>query len=371
MKKLLLFFISLLIAVVSVAQTKSTNTDSKANGGKTPLAPAAVVCYVTPGGAGLFDGTSWDNAYPGTQLQTAIDNSGITEVWVKKGTYTTGSDASYFRMKNNVAIYGGFSGSETSLSQRTDFGSGGANETIFNGHPSYYSWNIFRHEYADPSFTSLNASAILDGFTLTSTMMGAIYNSGISSAIFSPTIRNCTFTGNFDGAIQNYYSSPSISNCNFSSNQRGFSGMTYSIPGGGAIYNVQSSPTIQACTFSSNISYSYGGAIFDSSNSSPKIVGCTFTSNQAYSHPNLSLNYQEGLGGAIYNDATSPSSIISCVFYSNISQAGGGGVFNRATYPMPGITEPTSYISNCTFCNNQSSANEAPSTSPVLFLYQS
>ena len=77
----------------------------------------SIIKYVKPVASGTGDGSSWANA--STDLQAMINASGTTEVWVAAGTYKPGvtrSDA--FIMKNNVAIYGGFTGTETLLSQR-------------------------------------------------------------------------------------------------------------------------------------------------------------------------------------------------------------------------------------------------------------
>jgi len=54
----------------------------------TGFAHGQTIRYVTPSGAGLFNGSDWLNAYDNTQLQTAIDAEGVTEVWVAKRTYT-------------------------------------------------------------------------------------------------------------------------------------------------------------------------------------------------------------------------------------------------------------------------------------------
>lgn len=40
----------------------------------------AQIAYVTVSGSGLQNGTSWSNAYNGTQLQAAINQSGINQV---------------------------------------------------------------------------------------------------------------------------------------------------------------------------------------------------------------------------------------------------------------------------------------------------
>lgn len=82
----------------------------------------AAIRYVSVTGSGLLDGSSWTNAYPGSSLQTAINNSNSgDEVWVAAGTYypTAGTDRMIsFSMKNGVIIYGSFAGTETGLSQR-------------------------------------------------------------------------------------------------------------------------------------------------------------------------------------------------------------------------------------------------------------
>jgi len=79
------------------------------------------IWYVTPNGAGTKTGLSWSAAYDNAQLQTAINEATVTQVWAAEGTYkpTSGSERNIsFQMKNDVAIYGGFAGTETSLNQR-------------------------------------------------------------------------------------------------------------------------------------------------------------------------------------------------------------------------------------------------------------
>ncbi len=88
----------------------------------TPAAHAAgPVCYVNASASagGANDASSWSDAY--TDLQAALGNVGCTEIWVAAGTYypTSGTDRTVtFQIKNNVAIYGGFSGTETARDQR-------------------------------------------------------------------------------------------------------------------------------------------------------------------------------------------------------------------------------------------------------------
>lgn len=81
------------------------------------------IIYVDVDAVGANDGTSWTSAYNNLQaaLTAAAASQGADQIWVAQGTYQpslpSGRDAT-FQMLNNVAIYGGFSGVETSESQR-------------------------------------------------------------------------------------------------------------------------------------------------------------------------------------------------------------------------------------------------------------
>ena len=86
------------------------------------------ILYVNKNAPGtIHDGSSWEKAY--TTLQDALllnTNPCITQIWVAAGTYypdegggkTADDREASFSMKNDIAIYGGFSGTETLLSQR-------------------------------------------------------------------------------------------------------------------------------------------------------------------------------------------------------------------------------------------------------------
>ncbi|MBA3469521.1 MAG: hypothetical protein H0T53_07740, partial [Herpetosiphonaceae bacterium] len=85
-----------------------------------PFAQASGVIFVAAGGAGSQSGADWANARDlHAALQTASSGS---QIWVKQGTYaptTSAADRSAtFQLVNGVALYGGFAGVETELSQR-------------------------------------------------------------------------------------------------------------------------------------------------------------------------------------------------------------------------------------------------------------
>lgn len=217
--------------------------------------------YVKLGATGASDGTSWTDAY--TDFQTAI-NAAINgdSIFVAQATYLPASGTS-FVMKEGVKIFGGFVGTETAFNQRNL-----ANKAILQGNGSRVITN---------DNNGLTAAAVLDGFIATGGNTvgdgGGMYN--FSS---SPTINNCTFTGNNitsgrGAGVVNLYASPFFINCVFSNNKAA----QRTGGGGGGMGNISSSPVITNCTFSSNHA-SDGGAILNHS-SSPVITNTIIWGN--------------------------------------------------------------------------------------------
>jgi hypothetical protein len=89
---------------------------------------------------------------------------------------------------------------------------------------------------------------------------------------------------------------------------------------GGGMYNNNSSPTVTNCTFSGNMTISANGGGMYNNNSSPTVTNCTFTGNSA---PNYDPDY-EGGGGGMFNNNSSPT-ITNCTFSGNTAYMNGGG----------------------------------------------
>jgi len=90
----------------------------------------AQVTFVHQAATGAQNGSSWQDAY--TDLQAALAATSQGEIWVARGTYlpgAVGNPSATFQLKSDVALYGGFAGGETSLSQRDV----SANPTILSG----------------------------------------------------------------------------------------------------------------------------------------------------------------------------------------------------------------------------------------------
>src|SRR5690606_11598549 len=120
-------------------------------------------------------GDSWANAI--NNLQEAIDRPGVQQVFVAKGTYQPSTNSS-FKMKNNVAIYGGFNDTGNPGMEDRDWI---AYPTILNGSGSSVIHNLYTNG------APLGANAILDGFTITG---GSIrgFGGGIFNMYASPTL---------------------------------------------------------------------------------------------------------------------------------------------------------------------------------------
>lgn len=123
----------------------------------------ATTRHVTSTGSGSLDGSSWTNAAPGNSLQIIINTSEAgDQVWVACGTYLTTNSTDRnisFSMKNGVAIYGGFDGNETTLSERV-FSCGSC--SILSGEIG--SAGIADNSYKVVSNQLLESTSILDGF---------------------------------------------------------------------------------------------------------------------------------------------------------------------------------------------------------------
>jgi hypothetical protein len=286
---------------VTVKATNATSCSGVSAAYVLRVVSGSPIRYVRAGATG--NGTSWADA--SGDLQSQINVAGAEQVWVAQGTYkpTTGTDRTIsFSMKNGLPIYGGFAGTETSLSQRvlsiplTTILSGDIGTSGNSADNSYHVVN---------NSSGLNNSAVLDGFLITGGNAngsnapddgggGMVNNGNGAGNICSPLIRNCMFLGN------------SAAN------------------GGGALYNAgytngTSNPILINCAFQSNIA-GKGGALYNDGsiggNSNPSLINCSFQANTA------------GSGGAIgsvaFQGSTRPV-LTNCVIWGN----GGASTFNN------------------------------------------
>src|ERR1035437_920459 len=167
---------------------------------------AQTVLYVTQNGAGTKTGTSWANAYDGNNLQTAINLLATTsggQVWVAMGTYSPTQDVSgnsnptdprlkTFSLKKNVAVYGGFYGTETTITPRTNNYCFLSGDIGVLGDASDNTYNVV-------SSTNVDTTAQLDHFIIINgNANGAttLLSNGGGAYLDGGYISNCYFQNN-------------------------------------------------------------------------------------------------------------------------------------------------------------------------------
>jgi hypothetical protein len=255
-------------------------------------------------GSGANDGTSWADAFQGSNgLQAALAAAVPgDQVWVAQGSYepTPGTDRQVsFVLRNGIEIYGGFDGTETSLGQR-DFA---AHVTTLTGDlngddgANQFGENSCHVLYA----SATEASAILDGCTVrggNGNVQVAFHTTGggiLCEGGGSPTVRNCIL-------IQNRASG-----------------------GGGAGFIHDSSPTFVDCRFESNSGGIYGGAINASSGGTPCFLRCVFSGNSA------------ARGSALELESNCNATLTNCVCWNNTALStgtAGGAIFVTMANPV-------------------------------------
>ncbi len=334
-------------------------------GPQAALATTAVR-YVKP--AGMTTGTcnTWANACT-LQYALGLAASG-NQVWVKAGVYGPGATQSYtFTVPPGVAVYGGFAGTETLLTQRNP----ATHVTILSGdiagddintdgnHIDEHTTDIqgsnsFHVVTMISGSTPVTSGTVLDGFTVTAgdgSSGGGLYcGGGDIGHECSPTLANLTFSGNratWGGALMNYgelqgTSSPTLTNVTFRGNSAANQG--------GAMYNDgasfgTSNPILTNVTFSANSAGS-GGAIFNMG--SPAGSGSPVLTNVTFDHNTASAS-----GGAIYNSGQNghSSPTLTRVNFTTNSAQFGGAMFNNAE--TGGVSSPM--LTNVTFTTNTAS----------------
>ncbi len=270
----------------------------------------AAIFYAEPGGTG--DGTAWNK----TAELRVILTSGLLktgdQVWVKAGIYypTDDSDPTKnFKLINGVEIYGGFSEFSASivLADRNP-----------ENHVTTLSGDIGTAIDRDNSFhvvtsdSSITASTVLDGFTITGGCSFAGYDMnddpapGKGGGMFnnggSPTLRNCKFVRNTvisEGGESN----------------------------GGGMFNEGGSPTLTNCTFSYNFAENGGGIV---TNDRASLTNCTFSNNTADEYGGGMYKMYGGYGD--YEDSPGAMVMLNCTFTDNTAFEG-GGIFQDNYYP--------------------------------------
>ncbi len=289
----------------------------------------ATTIYVKQDGSGA--GTSWADAVGDLNTALFVANAG-DQVWVASGTYYPTTQVNRkvsFRIPSGVQVFGGFSGNESSVDQRS------------KDQLSILSGNIgSKSDDSDNSYTVVliekaDENTILDGFVIAD---------GTADGVGPSADKERCGAGMYiDGSGEGNQANPNIKNCAFQNNFARDGGAIY-INGRGGVCN----PVFINCNFHKNKADLDGGAIFSdgrhSGMANAEFINCDFDSNQA--------NY----GGALCNyggKGKSNPSIKNCIFRNNEALLRGGAIFNM---DVEGEAKPI--INDTQFVDNQAIAGE-------------
>jgi predicted outer membrane repeat protein len=271
--------------------------------------------YVNDNATGNGSGHDWANAM--TNLQTALDlaaksNGVVQEIWVATGEYkpSTNLRSASFVIPSGLKMYGGFNGTETSLSQRqlTALGGGSSLNGALGaaGDTSDDSLHVVK-------VSDTNSATRLDGFVI------AYGNADLSG----DDARG--------GGIFGNNANLTIANCGIRYNSA-------SVEGGGIYLAGFSAAKLVNVHIARNGAGSFGGGLRNTSSNSVGMVNCTFMENQA------------GVNGGGINSTGSFIVVHNSCFRGNTAAENGSG--NGAGVYVFG-SDADSIFRNCTFSFNR------------------
>jgi predicted outer membrane repeat protein len=294
---------------------------------------SAAIYYVKASAPNGGSGSSWSSAY--NKLSSALNAAKLSsvpsQIWIAAGTYkpTTicGNATATFQIPSNVAIYGGFNGTETSVNKRNR----DTNPTVLSGdicnlgHPTTvqtnktnYSWHV------------LTANAVT-GVTMDSLIVMDGYASGPDSGTLDPALMDppqfvikkldqADDAGG--GLLVRNASKINLNNLIFKYNDSDATGATVGgnpllgspaiASGGGAIAAVEEDTlvTVSNSLFQNNnalVLGGNGGALNALVEASFNVINCTFLNNTAFRN-----------GGAIHGKDSGTITVLLSNFKNNI-----------------------------------------------------
>ena len=316
----------------------------------------------TTGATSLPCGADWSTT---CDLQFALSTATSgAEIWVQQGTYTPGATRDdYFSLKNGVALYGGFDGTETARSERDS--DPATNGTVLSGDIGTAGSNG-DNSYHVVVANYVTNTAVLDGFTITGgNADGATLNFGGGFYVSNsyPTLTNLIVTQNASSnagggiyitsseTLRANYRVPVLTSVVISNNT--------ALRGGG-IYNQNANPKLTDVVFSGNTASTGAGGGMNNQTlnttdeySIPELTNVTFSGNSAKG------------GGGLYNNNSNPI-LKNVTFSGNTAANRGGAIFNEGASPtlqnvtISGNSAPVSTgggIQNITYATSGQTSN--------------
>ena len=366
-----------------------------------PSANAQSIRYVNHASSGANNGNSWEDAFVFLQdaLAAAVDGD---EVWVATGTYwpdqgagvTEGDRTASFILKNNVGIYGGFTGNELSRAERN----WEVNEMILSGdllENDSGELSLEEPTRSDNSYHVVTAkggtdtTAVLDGFTIrrghANPPRGFQFGGGLIVEFneeFAPTLslKRLKFEENLSmqcgGGAANLGGAISLAESHWVRNiavatsfcggggafyhwpfPAGSMAILYSnffedneSPQGGALSIFAGSIAVKESLFLSNRSTLEGGAVHHNQ------VNSLFDSEAIYANVVFSGNKSNEFGGGAMSSESSTITVYNTLFSGNEAVDTGGVCCNGLGAlggAIVGIENSVTTVIQSTFVNNE------------------
>lgn len=318
--------------------------------------------FVKHDATGNNDGTSWGNAYP--NLQDALDNvNSGAQIWITAGTYKPMNSAlstdNWFAVNQKVEIYGGFTGTETMLSERN----WETNITILSadilGDDVEDDFENFRSDNAAHVFLINVDSCIIDGLTIT----------GGNARIDEPPVGTTNYNPWNGGGVLTY-STLEIRNCNFSqcvayygagfyARSNGFGGnelvldnciFEKNLAVQSAVYiRRMNSPIVKDCIIRDNQSNFFAGGLL-LANTNAIVEDCMFQNNDAPTSVGGGVFIFQNSGNIISNPSVE---FHRCSFLNNNAFYGGGLCFNNFYHGSQILIDSCDFVQNTSSQVNQ------------------
>lgn len=310
------------------------------------------IVYVDKDASGVNNGISWANAYNTVYEAFAVAQN-FEQIWIAEGTYTPNPnrrDVGFqINVNRNVSMYGGFTGTETNLTDRVF----GTNETILSGdlggndNNSVDFNNSTRAEnsYQIIQIYNFTNNIVIDGLTITAANANSNGTQVSGGGVF---------ISNFAGGV-------TISNCKIEKNIAAASG-------GGlfkAISNTGSSLTISNCIFKENLARNAGGIYTytnANTNFSISVANSLFIKNSSKNNGSSLGTSGSSMWIRSYgNNSTINATIVNNTFSENTDTGTAQSLnnFNRATLALSETSSGRTVnatVTNCIFWNNSSTA---------------
>ena len=294
--------------------------------------------YVDALATGNNIGVSWTNAYTALQDALASARDG-DEIWIAKGTYTPATSsrtASFTLLNNDLKIYGGFDGTETTLADRNTALIHTANATILSGDlqgNDNATVNLNDASRADNSYRVVwvvRENIEIDGVTISD----GHANASSGSNRFGAGLWSRDDVANF--SIRN----------SILKNNSALLGSALYLTADNSTYN------INACVFENNMSSNVAAAIYAvpaaSSTMDLTITNSLFNNNRTEDANGGSANGLSAVWARAFHGGSSiAATIVNNTFVNNSN--GGTGNSDFATF---GLSQQSGSFSSLTVANN-------------------